>query len=504
MFTADETRACLAGKWVMIFGGSNAYSMIGGVLGLITQAPYDFPRREWLNCTYCDEWSGAPTIIDMIVAQNGTVVYSGVPTWDGVWSPEAWQYDPGLDPTREAMMHKILDEAPLPSPEDVRITWMYTRFFTAVHLQTLSAWSRVPFMPAPEVHVNIGVWYSACTWGWGGSPCSEYAAIYEQDGGYLNTFRRNYVGMLDAFRTQSPEINVLIRNQAYYNPVEELPIFMEEFLAQPTPHNLTLLNWDFVGPDWSYVFEFPGVTVHPAHLGSQLLFNQHLNFICPIPPVPIAASVGRWPQHAPCYGDASHDYYVGVLEPGCWPQGTYHELGDNLPPPCRSGTASAHVWNPYTLLYSGDCVTLSCPPNALGAPDCFCQVGYRSSIYWDAGAQAWGGGCTQVACPVHARLLAGACECDAGYAGNIYWSYYGSVWRGACLPMPCPLHATGSPDFCECNLGYTGSISWNYEFRAWASICFDALYPERTTRTSISHNRLRLQVPCLRAQQPGV
>jgi hypothetical protein len=167
MFTADETRACLAGKWVMIFGGSNAYSMIGGVLGLITQAPYDFPRREWLNCTYCDEWSGAPTIIDMIVAQNGTVVYSGVPTWDGVWSPEAWQYDPGLDPTREAMMHKILDEAPLPSPEDVRITWMYTRFFTAVHLQTLSAWSRVPFMPAPEVHVNIGVWYSACTWGWG-------------------------------------------------------------------------------------------------------------------------------------------------------------------------------------------------------------------------------------------------------------------------------------------------------------------------------------------------
>jgi hypothetical protein len=337
-FDMPEIRECLADQWLIILGGSNAVSTCGAALGLFNHQPYESSRKEFFNCPDCDNYNGMILVYDAIISKDGTREWTkSTPTqvpW-AFYSPEEWQLDPGFNEERGAWLLATLKEAPRPSRGAVRITWVYARFFQSAREIASRAWKAVPFMPPPHVHINVGVWYPYCA-GCGDTPgCPEMCSVFNNNGGYLEVFKLQYKRMMEDFKTLSPEMRVVIRNQAY-SDWNMFPIFNDVFEALPKPHNITLLNWQYEGAEWNYVWDFPNVGSHPAHAGSNIILQQHFNLICPVPKVPIAASVIVFPRAYPCIGE-SIDYYVGTTRPGCWPA-AYQILSDDAASGCRPGT----------------------------------------------------------------------------------------------------------------------------------------------------------------------
>lgn len=300
MFDTPQLFECMGDNWLVIFGGSNAVGTAGAALGLFTpEIPYSVERDIWLGCPGCSDSAGFVGMWDAIISADGkTVEHVKSSPADAIIQPMLIQDKSELDPTWWPVLRDMLVSAPIPSHGAVRITWIYSRWFPGVELVLREMRKTVPHMAAPSVHINIGVWYTY-------SPPAS-------DADSNTVMRRNLKQMLDDFRQYQPEIKLIIRNQAYSDPTGLLPVW-DEIALQPKPNNFVLLNWDFVSAEWNYIQEYPGVSFHPAHEGSDIILQQHFNLICPIPKVPIASSVIVFPAVPPCV-HTPLEYYKGVTK----------------------------------------------------------------------------------------------------------------------------------------------------------------------------------------------
>jgi hypothetical protein len=138
------------------------------------------------------------------------------------------------------------------------------------------------------------------------------------------------------FKTKNPEIRVLYRNQAYFDPSNMFPIFREEWTAFDSahkPHNQTMLNGHFASPEWG-LFNYPkGYRNHASLRGANIILQQHFNTICKIPEVPIAHSVLQFPLQPPCVYTKGIDFYIGTTMPGVYTRTIRHPNPNPIPKP---------------------------------------------------------------------------------------------------------------------------------------------------------------------------
>ena len=126
MFDMPELRECMANEWLVIYGGSNAVSTAGAALGMFWDLPYEIDRSVFLGCPGCTDEFGFVSTWDAIISKDGkTVEYVKSTPVEAIMSPMLFQDESAIDPANWPSLRDMLQEAPIPNPGSVRITWIY-------------------------------------------------------------------------------------------------------------------------------------------------------------------------------------------------------------------------------------------------------------------------------------------------------------------------------------------------------------------------------------------